>query len=70
MHNLFNMIKSEIPKERIWVVGNKEYAANLRRQFPTLPRKNFLFEPLAKNTAAAVGWASLTIKRMDQRRLP
>ncbi|MBL7085261.1 MAG: mannose-1-phosphate guanylyltransferase [Candidatus Omnitrophica bacterium] len=65
VHNLFNMIKSEIPKERIWVVGNKEYAVSLRRQFSTLPRKNFLLEPLAKNTAVAVGWASLMIKRID-----
>jgi len=51
--------------KRIWVVGNKEYAPSLRSQLPGLPKRNFLVEPLSKNTAAAVGWASLIIKKID-----
>lgn len=63
--DLFNIIKTQIPKERIWVVTNKVYAHSLRKQLPALPGKNFLVEPLAKNTAAAVGLASVLIKRSD-----
>jgi len=65
IQNLFNIIKPEIPKERIWVVTNKRYAHSLRKQLPTLPGKNFLVEPLAKNTAAAIGLASVIIKKSD-----
>ena len=63
--DLFNIIKTQIPKERIWVVTNKIYAHSLRKQLPALPGKNFLVEPLAKNTAAAVGLASVIIKKSD-----
>ncbi len=65
LQNLFNIIKSEIPAERIWVVANKLYARRLRAQLPGLGRRNLLVEPLAKNTAAAVGLASVVIKRAD-----
>ncbi|GAH39029.1 unnamed protein product, partial [marine sediment metagenome] len=47
------------------MVTNKRYAHSLREQLPTLPGKNFLVEPLAKNTAAAVGLASVIIKKSD-----
>ncbi len=63
--DLFNTIKTQIPKERIWVVTNKEHAGILRKQLQTLPGKNFLVEPLARNTAAAAGLASLAIKKID-----
>jgi len=65
LQNLFNTIKSQIPRERIWVVSNQEQGKALRGQLPSLGRKNFLLEPLAKNTAAAVGLASVIIKRQD-----
>ena len=65
VQNLFNIIKPEIPKERIWVVGNKNYSSILRKQLPSLPKKNLLVEPMAKNTAAAIGLASITIRRVD-----
>ncbi|MCQ9208428.1 MAG: sugar phosphate nucleotidyltransferase [Omnitrophica bacterium] len=65
LQNLFNIIKSEIPKERIWVVANQEYASNLRKQLPGLSRRNFLIEPLSRNTAAAIGLASVIIKKID-----
>ena len=65
VQNLFNIIKSEIPKERIWVVGNKNYSSILRKQLPSLPKKNLLVEPMAKNTAAAIGLACITIGRVD-----
>ena len=65
IQNLFNIIKSEIPKERIWVVTNKTHLKRLREQLPSLAKKNFLVEPESRNTAAAIGLASLTIKRID-----
>jgi mannose-1-phosphate guanylyltransferase len=65
IQNLFNTISVQIPKSRIWVVANREYAAAMRRHLPSLPKRNLLLEPLSKNTAAAIGLASITIRRID-----
>ncbi len=63
--NLFTIVKSQIPKKRIWVIANQGYAEILRKQIPALPRKNFLIEPLSRNTAAAIGLASAIIRKTD-----
>jgi len=63
--NLFAIVKSQIPKKRIWVVANQGYAEILRKQIPSLPRRNLLFEPLSRNTAAAIGLASVIIRKTD-----
>lgn len=47
------------------MVANREYAAAMRRHLPSLPKRNLLLEPLSKNTAAAIGLASITIRRID-----
>lgn len=65
LKNLFYIINAQIPKERIWVVANKRYVRAIRGQLPGLPKRNLLVEPLPKNTAAAVGWASIIIKKVD-----
>ena len=46
-------------------MANKTYAGGLRRQMPYLPKRNFLVEPESKNTAAAIGLASVVIKKID-----
>lgn len=65
LQNLFSILKTKIPKKRIWVVANSAYKEPLRRQLPSLPRRNLLIEPLAKNTAAAIGLAAFRIRRVD-----
>lgn len=65
IQDLLNIIRTAIPSKRILVVTNKEYAHILRKQLSSLDSKNFLVEPQAKNTAAAVGLAALAIKRSD-----
>lgn len=65
VQELFNILKAQIPKERIWVVANKEHTLSLRKQLPSLPRRNVLEEPLPKNTACAIGLAALAVKRVN-----
>jgi mannose-1-phosphate guanylyltransferase len=50
------------PRNRIYVVGNAEHRALLRRQLPHLPKKNLLLEPVGRNTAAAVALAAAHIR--------
>lgn len=51
------------PPERIYVVGNAEHRALLRRQLPRLPAGRLLLEPVGRNTAAAVALAAVHIRR-------
>lgn len=65
LQELFNTIASEVPKQRIWLVANQAYAEKVRRHLRQLPPKNLLLEPLAKNTAAAIGLAMIRIQKVD-----
>jgi mannose-1-phosphate guanylyltransferase len=62
---LLNIIKSEISQERIWVVANRKYVHSLRKHLPFLSKRNFLVEPEPKNTASAVGLASIVVRKVD-----
>ncbi|MBI5193432.1 MAG: mannose-1-phosphate guanylyltransferase/mannose-6-phosphate isomerase [Nitrospirae bacterium] len=50
-----------IPLNRIFIVTNKNHAEQIRYQLPEIKRENFIIEPLPRNTAAAIGFASAHI---------
>jgi mannose-1-phosphate guanylyltransferase len=58
-------IKPLIPFERILVVVGKEHLKAAQEQLPELPEENFLVEPIGKDTAPCIGFASLHIERRD-----
>ncbi len=45
--------------QRIWVVTNEEQVSSVRRELPEVPRSHILAEPVGRNTAAAIGLASI-----------
>ncbi len=55
-----------IPAERIFVATNAKLVGAIKNELPMIPDKNMIIEPLQKDTAAAIGYASLMIKRMEQ----
>lgn len=61
----YNRFAKFIPKENIIVVTNMEYASLVREQTPDLPPSNLLLEPVRRNNAPAVVWASLEIGRRN-----
>jgi mannose-1-phosphate guanylyltransferase len=54
-----------IPPERVIVVTSAALLGASRAELPAVPAENFLGEPSARNTAAAVGWAAATVHRRD-----
>ena len=52
-----------IPKKNIYVCTCKEYLSMAQEQLPELPQKNFLVEPINRNTAPSVAWAGRRIRR-------
>jgi mannose-1-phosphate guanylyltransferase len=51
------------PSERILVVTNDRYAADLQRQAPELPAANFVLEPAPRGTAPAIALAAQALQR-------
>lgn len=51
--------------ENIFVVTNEDYRALINEQTPELPEENILGEPMPRNTAPCIAYASLKIARRD-----
>jgi len=49
--------------ENVWAVVTAALAASTRAELPLLPPANLLAEPERRNTAAAIGWAAVEVKR-------
>jgi mannose-1-phosphate guanylyltransferase len=54
-----------IPLPRILVVVGKEHLKVAQEQLPELPEENFLVEPVGKDTAPCIGFASLHVEKRD-----
>lgn len=51
-----------IPSDRIFIVTNENHAEQIRFQVPEIKKENYIIEPAARNTAAAIGLAAVHIK--------
>ena len=54
-----------VPTENVWVVTNERQIAATREQLPELPTRNFLVEPVARNTAPCIGLAAFHLLQSD-----
>jgi mannose-1-phosphate guanylyltransferase len=54
-----------IPAERVFIATNKALATATAKLVPTIPRRNVLQEPAARNTAPCIAWATRMILRKD-----
>lgn len=58
-------VEKIIDPKRILVITNKDYLDEVNAQAPQIPQENILLEPLAKNTALAVGYGALMAQIKD-----
>ncbi|MFC2114572.1 mannose-1-phosphate guanylyltransferase [Bacteroidota bacterium] len=54
------------PEENIYVVANKDYGSIIKKQIPGIHDDQILLEPVARNTAPCVAYASYKIKQKDE----
>lgn len=54
-----------VPPERVLIITNAEQAAAVREVCPMVPADNVIAEPVGRDTAAAVGLATLLVKHRD-----
>ena len=58
-------IEALCPAERAFIATGSHLVAVTREALPWFPESSFLAEPVPRNTAACIGWASAIIKRRD-----
>jgi mannose-1-phosphate guanylyltransferase len=54
-----------VPAERVYIATGAKLVEATARDLPSVPRANLLAEPVARNTAPCIGWATATIARRD-----
>jgi len=61
----FDRIKNAIPPQRIYVVTSTAHRDMTARDLPEISLENIIAEPVARSTAAAIGYAVMRITRRD-----
>jgi len=54
-----------VPPERVYIATGEALLDATARELPQIPRANLLAEPVPRNTAPCIGWATATIARRD-----
>ncbi len=54
-----------VPQEHVWIATGGRIVHATMRALPGVQESQFLVEPVARNTAAPIGWAAATIARSD-----
>ncbi len=52
-----------VPKQNIYIITNKRYQKEIKKDAAILPKENFLYEPRKRNTALAMIWSTTVIAK-------
>ena len=61
----YDRIVKLLPTEHIYVCTCREYLEMSREQLPDVPERNFIVEPINRNTAPSVAWAAMRILKRE-----
>lgn len=61
----YDRFKNKVPEENIYVVTHQDYGDLVKEQLPKLTNDQILLEPLRRNTAPCIAYASYKIAKKD-----
>ncbi|MEW6696514.1 MAG: mannose-1-phosphate guanylyltransferase [Bacillota bacterium] len=65
MQSTVEKLKKIALPQQIYIITDIEYRDIVYKQVPELPRENILLEPCGKDTAAAIGYAAISIYKQN-----
>ena len=65
LQQTYDRLARLVPPERILICTHQEYVDLVREQLPQVERNNILDEPIRRDTAPAVAWASCRIAKIN-----
>ena len=66
LQQTYNRFLKIIPAENILIVTNSNYSPIIFDQLPDIPKENVLLEPMRRNTAPCVAYASYKIMSRNE----
>jgi len=66
IQNTVDRLDGFVELKNIFVVTNKMQKEEIIKQLPEIPTENIIEEPFGRNTAAAIGLASVLIRKIDR----
>lgn len=60
-----NRVQALVGIDHVIIVAAERHASQVESQLPDLPRENVLYEPVGRNTAPCLAWASAVVRRRD-----
>ena len=61
-----NRIKEIDGPDKIFIIAKYNLLNKIKEEIPEIPRKNFILEPSAKNTAPAIGLCAIHLLKIDE----
>jgi len=61
----YQRIKQILSPKNIFISTTKDYQNEIQKQLPEIPKENYIIEPMAKNTAPAIGLVATKIAHID-----
>lgn len=65
LQRTYKRVCTIVPPENVLIGTNVEYKSEVLRQLPQFDEKNFVLEPVLRNTAAAVGLSAAVLAKRD-----
>ncbi len=65
LQSTFDRFKKIVPVENIYLVTNDAYAETIKKQLPEIEDNQLLLEPIRRNTAPAIAYASFRIRAVN-----
>ena len=65
LQTTFDHFSKILPKENIYICTNQEFSSLVEEQLPEVPQHNILIEPINRNTAPSVAWATMRISKAN-----
>ena len=65
LQQTYDRMSAFIPKEHIYISTNRMYTQLVEEQLPELPKLNILNEPIFRNTAPSLAWATHRIMHIE-----
>src|SRR4030095_1968294 len=60
-------LKDIVPLDRVYIITNKQYTSEVKKQIPKIPSGNIIGEPVGRNTAPCIGLASVILRQFDEK---
>ena len=65
LQQTFDRMSQIMPKANIYISTNQRFSSDVEEQLPELPKANILAEPIHRNTAPSVAWATHRILHVN-----